>query len=184
MGKLTGTFAGIAALFMLGLAAGSANAATYNWIVSCSLGTACDGNGSLVTDGNIGNDPVLSMTGTLGGQPITALLSVGSFLANDNLITSLNSPWLSNHGISFKTDFSDHNIRHSNVPYDLGGGVYLPAGFLFTRGQDANCNPCAATFSLTLVPEVPIPAALPLFAAGLSAMGFMGWRRKRNALAS
>lgn len=31
-----------------------------------------------------------------------------------------------------------------------------------------------------VVPEVPIPAALPLFAAGLSAMGFMGWRRKRR----
>ena len=28
---------------------------------------------------------------------------------------------------------------------------------------------------------VPLPAALPLFAAGLSAMGFMGWRRKRRA---
>lgn len=26
---------------------------------------------------------------------------------------------------------------------------------------------------------VPIPAAFPLFAAGLSAMGFMGWRKKR-----
>jgi hypothetical protein len=31
------------------------------------------------------------------------------------------------------------------------------------------------------VSSVPIPAALPLFAAGLSAMGFMGWRRKRKA---
>ena len=29
-------------------------------------------------------------------------------------------------------------------------------------------------------PEVPLPAALPLFAAGLSAMGFMGWRKKRK----
>jgi hypothetical protein len=28
---------------------------------------------------------------------------------------------------------------------------------------------------------VPLPAALPLFAAGLGAMGFMGWRRKRRA---
>ena len=28
---------------------------------------------------------------------------------------------------------------------------------------------------------VPLPAALPLLAAGLSTMGFMGWRRKRRA---
>ena len=32
------------------------------------------------------------------------------------------------------------------------------------------------------VSDVPLPAALPLLAAGLGAMGFMGWRRKRNAL--
>jgi hypothetical protein len=30
---------------------------------------------------------------------------------------------------------------------------------------------------------VPLPAALPLLAAGLSAMGFMGWRRKRKTIA-
>jgi hypothetical protein len=31
------------------------------------------------------------------------------------------------------------------------------------------------------VTATPLPAALPLFAAGLGAMGFAGWRRKRNA---
>ncbi len=31
------------------------------------------------------------------------------------------------------------------------------------------------------VPETPIPAALPLFATGLGAMGLIGWRRKRKA---
>ena len=30
--------------------------------------------------------------------------------------------------------------------------------------------------------EVPLPAAFPLLAAGLGAMGFMGWRKKRKAL--
>ena len=28
---------------------------------------------------------------------------------------------------------------------------------------------------------VPLPAALPLFGAGLAIMGFIGWRRKRKA---
>jgi hypothetical protein len=36
------------------------------------------------------------------------------------------------------------------------------------------------TFSLTGT-EVPIPAALPLFATGLGALGLLGWRRKRKA---
>jgi hypothetical protein len=34
------------------------------------------------------------------------------------------------------------------------------------------------------ITETPLPAALPLFAAGLSAMGFAGWRRKRKAPAA
>jgi len=31
--------------------------------------------------------------------------------------------------------------------------------------------------------ETPLPAALPLFAGGLGASGFLGWRRKRKAVA-
>ncbi len=41
----------------------------------------------------------------------------------------------------------------------------------------------SASFSLLPNP-VPLPAALPLFAAGLGAMGFMGWRRKRKTVAN
>jgi hypothetical protein len=32
--------------------------------------------------------------------------------------------------------------------------------------------------------ETPIPAALPLFASGLGALGLLGWRRKRKAQAA
>ena len=35
--------------------------------------------------------------------------------------------------------------------------------------------------SITAPSAVPIPAALPLLAAGLGAMGFMGWRKRRKA---
>jgi hypothetical protein len=31
------------------------------------------------------------------------------------------------------------------------------------------------------VTATPLPAALPLFAGGLGALGLLGWRRKRNA---
>jgi hypothetical protein len=31
--------------------------------------------------------------------------------------------------------------------------------------------------------ETPVPAALPLFASGLGALGLLGWRRKRKAAA-
>jgi hypothetical protein len=32
-----------------------------------------------------------------------------------------------------------------------------------------------------LLPAVPLPGALPLFATGLGALGLLGWRRKRKA---
>ena len=32
-------------------------------------------------------------------------------------------------------------------------------------------------------PPVPLPAAFPLLAAGLGALGFSGWRKRRNAAA-
>ena len=42
-------------------------------------------------------------------------------------------------------------------------------------------NTFAATFAgSTVVPSVPLPAALPLFATGLGALGLLGWRRKRK----
>jgi hypothetical protein len=34
---------------------------------------------------------------------------------------------------------------------------------------------------ITAVSEAPLPAALPLFATGLGALGLIGWRRKRKA---
>jgi hypothetical protein len=33
------------------------------------------------------------------------------------------------------------------------------------------------------IPETPLPAALPLFATGLGALGLLGWRRKRKGAA-
>ena len=34
------------------------------------------------------------------------------------------------------------------------------------------------------VSQTPLPAALPLFATGLGAMGLLGWRKKRKAAAA
>ena len=48
-----------------------------------------------------------------------------------------------------------------------------------TRGQVFD-----ATFNITPVSATPLPAALPLFATGLGALGLLGWRRKRKAQVS
>lgn len=53
-------------------------------------------------------------------------------------------------------------------------------------GSNCGTGSCTAGLVTGYVVEsvVPLPAALPLFAAGLSAMGFMGWRKRRKALAA
>jgi len=40
-----------------------------------------------------------------------------------------------------------------------------------------------AVTNLVFTAETPLPAALPLFATGLGALGLLGWRRKRKAAA-
>ncbi len=42
----------------------------------------------------------------------------------------------------------------------------------------------SVTVTSTSVSTTPLPAALPLFASGLGAMGLFGWRRKRKASAA
>ena len=57
------------------------------------------------------------------------------------------------------------------------GGAYDPVyGFL----QDQSAG---FILSGSELPPVPLPAALPLFATGLSMMGLLGWRSKRKAKA-
>jgi hypothetical protein len=48
-------------------------------------------------------------------------------------------------------------------------------------------NGCTATTTFTPLADTgttPLPAALPLFASGLGALGLLGWRRKRKAQAA
>jgi hypothetical protein len=65
------------------------------------------------------------------------------------------------------------------VTYDRGA----PQGQL----ADPDTDQISTEFGSYLVKDtnvVPIPAALPLFAAGLVAMGLMGWRRRKAAVAA
>jgi hypothetical protein len=62
-------------------------------------------------------------------------------------------------------------------PFDYGITTTIPGPFstaMFTAG----------TYSIAVIPgtsEVPLPATLPLFATGLAALGFIGWRRRPTA---
>lgn len=61
-------------------------------------------------------------------------------------------------------------------PFDSGDGTGL------TGGPNGTPGPSGIVFQATLTydgGQVPVPAALPLFATGLGALGFLAYRRKR-----
>jgi hypothetical protein len=68
-----------------------------------------------------------------------------------------------------------------------GAGIdelILSGGGNYASYECAFCNPVRGIISGEAIETTPLPAALPLFATGLSAMGLLGWRRKRKAQAT
>ena len=74
------------------------------------------------------------------------------------------------------------------LAFDSGvpGSGFDPNGLFFTSAPNEQIN--GQTFVAGLFGEIspsptsatPLPAALPLFATGLGALGLLGWRRKRK----
>ena len=82
------------------------------------------------------------------------------------------------------TDVCCNDTRHAGfvlgigVP-DLSGGDVSAEIFLYPASHDGH-NLQQGTWS----GPTPLPAALPLFASGLGALGLLGWRRKRKNAAA
>ena len=146
-------------------------AATYSWTISSS-NPNLSGSGTLLTDVDVGPATVTSFSGTFGGQA-TTLLGVGTLGGNDNILNQLTQPELTENGIAFTNTF--FNIRLFFAP------AFNPLDYLIYC--DTGSGPCGSRevgFSIVAVPSVPVPAALPLLATGLGALGVIGWRRKRK----
>jgi hypothetical protein len=124
------------------------------------------------------NGPGYSITGisgTFDGSGITELLGFAVCCrspANNNILY-LSGTFLDLAGVGFAVGNKNVNLffedsyfalvsTDSNVTSDLSG---------------------PGTFTLTPLIQTPLPAALPLFASGLSALGLLGWWRKRKAVA-
>jgi hypothetical protein len=77
----------------------------------------------------------------------------------------------------------DAPLSLSAPAFTRGAGIY---SFLIGNGTFATNNNDPVQYAITftvsqLTATTPIPASLPLFASGLAAMGFLGFRRRRQA---
>ena len=136
-------------------------------------------NGSLITD--------ITGTGFLSynfGPPLglfkypVSLTGLPVGFGADNLLFST-FPFIDENGIRLHTDslfgiFTDFTLR----------AVSVGNGFRFDLCTSDCISNNVQTLSFTLTPvsdgATPLPAALPLFAVGLGALGLLGWRRKRK----
>jgi hypothetical protein len=158
---------------------GVARADTYqDFSISGTYNTYADGSFSF-TGGmsiDITTDQLAGLSvGIPGASPITIEHSIGNmFGAADGYLDA-------------------GGIFITMTPDGLGDGFYsggslggsaVPVGAAVTEYCSSNPAPCNAEvtgFSGTVyIPGTPLPAALPLFATGLSAIGLLGWRRKRK----
>jgi len=77
-----------------------------------------------------------------------------------------------NFNIKFSWDAVD-TIIDNDIDFGLWEVRFLLTGFDETTNAYAHLR----------VNDTPLPAALPLFATGLGALGLLGWRRKKKAAA-
>ena len=63
-----------------------------------------------------------------------------------------------------------------------GGGSSETIGRASLAGAIAENSARSGIVTFATVAVIPLPAALPLYGTGLAVMGFLGWRRKRQAL--
>ena len=75
----------------------------------------------------------------------------------------------------------------SSEQTESNDGTVNDGGINFLGGPGNNDGPCSNCYGPDVVATIntantatPIPAALPLFASGLGAIGLIGWRRKRK----
>jgi hypothetical protein len=199
---------GLIAACVLALTVGAANATTFDWSLSGDVSrygpyiSYITGSGMLTASNDGGGQyTVDSFSGSLaiscaGGPPcvpqfdqVKGLLS-GDFFGfsvpfGDNLIFYPASPFVDNAGIQFiignvpvcgYLSCSSVEIYYSTVAFGSPGyDMYVSNG---------GAVPILFSLSMAPVDATPLPAALPLFATGLGALGLLGWRRKRKAAAA
>jgi len=105
--------------------------------------------------------------------PLTLALNYTNPTVSAFLVSDPNSYW--------NIRIADANNSYSFCSVDSGPCLSINSG-ITPRGYGSFTGPVFAD-GKEVPSTVPLPAALPLFATGLGALGLLGWRRKRKGAA-
>jgi hypothetical protein len=193
----------LSAAAALSLSASASQATDFTWSYTDSGGVNV-GSGTFVATQDLFDDPtgvtyqIQSIIGTAQGQTITGLSGYGT--ANNQIYWEPGSPVHFDpanpyyHVGFFGMGFSLANGDHYDLFEEAGiqppgwicGGASVPF-CLLGPNQNGNYNGfndpivTISDFAVeAVVGQTPLPGTLPLFASGLSALGLVTFRRKRQ----
>lgn len=191
----------LSAVASLASLASAADAATFTW--TYTDGGSNNGSGELdatETAPNSGIFTINSILGMANGQSISGGPSPEYAFAGGTIYLTAAAPQIFDLALPFY--FTDYNgfafqvlsgeyfaLYENTGNFDelndyACGGIDVPYCLLGPgpEGDGLENLPAALTnFQVNLVPEVPLPAALPLLASSMAGLGFLARRRKRKA---
>lgn len=172
---------------MVGMALLGSQASASTLVGTTSAATGIDG---LLVDGvtyNVTfvhdsyNNVYSSTPPTFLGEPSTADDAANALA---DALTALAVTEVSAAGADGAVFIPDYDAAGSNIGpyagYAGGSSWYGVAGY---TAVDTSVS-SSGDYSTWSNAATPLPAALPLFATGLGALGLLGWRRKRKAAAA
>ena len=171
-GSATGPFAVTTTLHVTGTAGGVPFASIYQALVSGQVNVTI---GTLDIN-SLTVDPFNATSQAHMGLPIIiqpAAISVPIDLSvSYTVMVSVGDVFNIAYGMNSDTGLGIVDLSHTaTISFSTPDGIFLTS----LLGGEFGDVPTSAT---------PLPAALPLFASGLGALGLLGWRRKRKAQAA
>lgn len=134
-------------------------------------------------------DSYPSSLGNLGTLPLNVLqspplvnvidtfnVSSGNITAEDFTVEFATGEWL---GFSINTGRACLTTSFPNSTGTTGSPCLN-----FSQNDEGGLGVMDQSFAAEDITATPLPAAFPLFATGLGALGLLGWRRKRKAQAA